>query len=861
MNTYIIDKLFEKYTLYASKLLFKDSTEANENETDESKNNFGLLVKNLSDMDYFLYLSKGDIETSKAILIKCESKYTELNPYYIKLKNESDLSYYELRISNHLSIIEKNNIDTDLSLLEIKKFHSIYSEELDYYLNCYHKYDSSSEILYNRLSILFMLFSTIIRLIKIDQSLEITDQNVNEYYLNNFLVSNGFLLYNNIDYHKKKIFTKHIIEYHNSRGSLSNIKNIVDVLVDNNSDIYEYYLMYDESIDKYSFIKVKPGETFAKVINENRNNREENFDYITSMDPSWIATESDLKNKNIKFAKTKYFSISYSSDLSSSFFELSLLLNNSKRVKELFGEIYKIDINGFDNGIEIVDYLLLINLMSFRVSGYKIDDIKLLKLNENFDNFVYIPKSWCNNKIHKQNSRQNLITTSINDINHIEDTYNNIYEIKKQSTMDMSLTPIDKIRELKKNLKDNYEVEYKYYEQNSNYISVYSYLTSKYPSVSNILEEEDLSLLSKNYLDYVNDLERILMTYGQSAFKFKEIYSNLYLPKIKEVINYFKSLNSYLIDFSTTLSIEKESKLDIISDSHSISGIVMISNKNSFIGSNSGNIDYNQDSDFINKEFIVDDEIDMMNEIINSDKFDEKNIIKNGNVKVVEYPINIKNKEKLLYSSFSSYMPFITDYSDVFDKNKRLNDIISNNRFFYFNGSVIDFFGQEGSYKKLREKYGLSYFDFKNKVSNILLKHNGIYGSVNNVIGIEKNDFIYDKNRKLPFLKKPYLFKRMNNKVEPGDILYRKLLDNTQYTDVVSVYEFNKSTNKFEHNPYYTDKYRSINYSYKLDKEYTKKYSGLRSFKEFINNVKDRKNNEIQEDNVIGSIPIPDYNN
>ena len=37
MNTYIIDNLFEKFTLYSSNLLFKDSAEADKNETEDSK--------------------------------------------------------------------------------------------------------------------------------------------------------------------------------------------------------------------------------------------------------------------------------------------------------------------------------------------------------------------------------------------------------------------------------------------------------------------------------------------------------------------------------------------------------------------------------------------------------------------------------------------------------------------------------------------------------------------------------------------------------------------------------------------------------------------------------------------------------
>lgn len=871
MNTYLIDTLFEKYTLYSASLTFKDNSEADANETDKSKENFKNLVIKLSENNYFLYMSSGDVENANLVLNECEKDYKELNKYYIRLKEISNLSYYELRTIPHLSIIETINEKQNLTTFEKKEFVSLYKEELEYSSISNYRYDFCNEILYNKLTIIFILFSTILRIIKLKQSLEITDQNINEYYLNNFLVSNGFLLFNNIDYQKKKVFTKHIIEFHNNKGNLKNIKNIVDILVERDSDIYEYYLFYDENTDDYSFLKVKVDETFIKVFNENRINREVLFGYIVDQDPSWMASKEDLKSKNIKFIKTKYFSINYSTDLSSSLFELSLLSNKLKRYRDVYGEIFKFDIEGFSNNVEMTDYLLYLNLLSFRISGYKVEDIALISANEDLDKFIQIPKNWEFQDTYNKKSAQDIITDSIKEISDINIKFDDIINIKKGLSIDQSLTSIDKFRELRNSINNSYSSLYRPIIKDNTKTSTYYYLIAKYPIMQSFIDEEDVSILNKTFLNAVDVLENILMLYGQSAFKFKDIYSSLYLPKVKEIINFFKSLNSFLLDFDTTLSIDKENKLDILGDSFSSTGIIKITNRDYSIGINSGDSDYNKENNFINKEFIVDEEVDLMNKLLEKDdiivsedfgfkKYQDINISK-----VSEYPIPKENRQNLLYTSFSKILPLINNYTSIFDTNDRLESIIEDNQKLYLNGSVIDFFGQEGNYKNIREKYGLSYFEFKDRVTNILLKYSSIFGSVQNKLGIKKEDYLFNSNNAtnhIPFLKKPFLFKRMSNKVSKSDILYKKMFDNSQYTDVLYVYEFDKIDNMYKENPKYTDKYRSLDRKeYTNSNTHNNKYSGIRNFTSFINNLKD-KNDSIKEENeAIGDISIPDYIN
>lgn len=274
VNTYLIDTLFEKFTKYAGRLIFKDSVAADKEETEESKIFVNQLTKELSEKNYFALLNSGNLDEAEKILEECSKNYTELNSYYINLSKLTGILPYKLRQIGHLNIVASTNIeDLGLSSNDEISFKTLYASELDYFNTAQFRFDFIEETLFNKLVICLLSFSTILRLIKQNQDLYITDQNVSEYYLNNFLVSHGFLYYNNISYDKKKIFTKNIIEFYNGKGSLQCISEIINILNDKEIDIYEYYLFYDSDVDDYFFLKVKPNESFLAVVNEYRSDR------------------------------------------------------------------------------------------------------------------------------------------------------------------------------------------------------------------------------------------------------------------------------------------------------------------------------------------------------------------------------------------------------------------------------------------------------------------------------------------------------------------------------------------------------------------------------------------------------------
>lgn len=872
MNTYIIDILFEKYTKYASSLSFFNQYEMERDETEESKLRYKKYLMDLADNNYFKLMSAGHVDDAKKIIEEIDKKYIEKNPYVEKIKKQTGLSYYEVRTLKNLSLLEILDQEHTLALNEEIMFKEIYNEELEYHYKSFNKPELEAEILFNKISLIFILFSTIINVIKKIQEFSINDNNINEYYLNNFLVSNGFLFYNNLTYDKKRLFTRHIIEYHNNKGSLNVIYDMLNVILGKDVSVFEYYLYYDEEFQRYYFLKVKPTEEFMSVLNTLKNERILRYEQIVSDDPSWTATEDELLERDIKFLKSKYFSIEFSYDMTESLKELSFLTNKVKRYRDLFHKVYDFKIDAFPTKIELLDFMLFLTLMAYKVNNFPIEDIVNIPANENLDRFAYLPK---NNEGQlgddENHTIQNIYINSIKEIENSNLLEEEIIQLKKHNKTDHNLKQFDKIKELKRYYSNSYLAVYRPCLRQIGNISIYTYLTNKYSFLEAYLTENDPAVLQDTFLDFINTLEKILLLYGQSTLKFKDIYSSLYLPKVMEIINFFKSLNAKLLTYNNTFSIDKTNRLDIFSDDYTTTGIVRLSNRDLNLNTNSGNDEYKPEKDFINKENIVDNELDLINKLLNTNKdeitedsFGKDTITSKDDISsyktsiVDEYPYPATYKEKLLFTSFNNYLPFIDNFSNIYDTDKRLDEILKSDDTLYLNGKVIDFYGQDGSFKKLKDKHKLSPSEFKKQVSSIAKKYSFIFGNILNNSSLKKEDYIYNNNARLPFLKKPYLLRRVNNKVSKEDLLLRKMYDNTFYTDAIHIYKHNKTTDKFDHVPEHTDKYRSL--IKKNPPKYTQddllKYSGQRTFTKFIDRIKQERKEKEDEENFIGTIPV-----
>lgn len=855
METYLIDSLFEKYSNYSVNLYFKDSVEAENNETEESKLEFQQLIKRLADRGYYSVFSDNE-EKKEEILNDCLKDYTEKNQYYLKLMEISTKDIFTLRNLPHLSILKNEKSSTDLSLNEESEFNKIFKEEIDYFNVAQFRYDFSTNILFSKLSMIFILFSTILRMIKSKQDIHISELNVNEYYLNNFLVSHGFLLYNNIPYDKKRHFCKSLMSFYSKKGSLEVIKNIIEILHDKESTIYEYYLFYDELNYKYYFLKVQPNESFINVVNNLRNEREENFYSITSLDDSWMATEEDLFRNNVRFIKTKYFSIDTYSDVSEAIKEVTFITNKLRKYKDLFGEIYKFSIDGFEEGVELTDFLMFLTLLSLKLNRFDISTIKNLKVVEDTTKYSVIPTMW-ESSIYEPDKRKtlsDLLSESVDEIVKSNSLNKLIEQIKKEEIIDKNKTKIDKIIELKRELKTKYTNTYRPPINDKKTTKTFDYLCDKYNTMKSDLNEEDLSIISQKFTNYLNYLEKVLMSYGQSALKIKDLYSNLYLPKIIEIIKYFKSLNSYLLNFDNTLSIDKENRIDIMSDSTTYTGTIKINNRDKYGSGNIGDEDYKKEE---NSLVVNDFEIDYGNEYLNKSESPTKDeFMKNNECILFDYPNKSSDIGSCLYRSFSFRTPFVTSSTGIFDTEKRIENILKDNSKMFFNNSILDFYGSEGSYKEYREKYNLSYVDFKDKVSNILKKYNWIFGSVINRLGINKEELLYtnDTTKLSPYMKKDYLYRRITNKVIPEDLLYRCYRNRGFYTDVVNIYRYNNETNNYELDEILSSKYRTQTREMENSKNRThpEPHTGVRGVRNFINELKLNKEIEKNENNLIG---------
>lgn len=872
INTRNTDLLFEKYINYSISLSYKDVFEADKNETDKSKEAYKSLLFKLAENGYFDKLKEGDIDRSEEILKDTEENYIEYNEYYKNILENSNSSAYKIRNMRHMDILPIPTTVTNISNSEEVEFKNIFTEELDYYNISYYRYDFASETLYNKIALLFIIFSTILRLIKERQTTNITYTNIDEYYLNNFLVSHGFLYFNNINYDKKKKIVKYIMDYHNEKGSLNAIKSIVDLLNEKDVELFEYYLFYDNSDATYYFLKVKPDEDFRKVFNDLRSDRQMTYNEIVNTDPSWIVTEKELLEKNIKFIKTKYFSINSTSDLSDASRELGFLINKLKKYRDVYGKIYKFDLEGFSNGVELVDYLTFLTLLGMKINGYSIEEIKLIKMNEDLNRFAKIPNNWEYNSKDNPNKELNeLIIESVNEIESHDEYVDELINLKKKKTNHETKTTQDRVREIKKELSNNYKHQYRYATTVSSTPTIYNIIVEKYPITEKYLLEEDLTLLTSQFMNFIDNLEKILMLYGQTSLKFKDIYNNLYLPKVIEIVNFFKSINAYLLNYDNSISLEKENKQDIFGDDEIVTGIIKISNRDRSLSGNSGNPDYIKEENFPNMDLIKDREVDLLKQLVNKvDSLHEEDfgvtevqtsdgLTNHKDTIVKDFPIKPTNMIDLRFTSFSELTPFKSSMNEIEGLDNMLNQISLDKNKYYIDGYVIDFFGQEGTYRELREKYGLSYFEFRDKVKNFMAKYGNEFNVVGNKIGLDQKKLIFTKEEHIPFIKKPFLFRRVSNKVEKGDLLFQSFKNRDDFDGALSVFELNNDSGDYEYRPQYTDKYRSLVKTLppeSLDRRF-EPHTGIRDYNNFIEQLKEQKANEEFERELIGEIPLP----
>lgn len=872
IDTRNTDLLFEKYINYSISLSYKDVFLAEENETDKSKEAYKSLLFKLAENGYFDKLKEGDIDKAEEILKNTEEGYIEYNEYYKNIIDRSNSSAYKVRNLRHMDILPIPANITNMSNSEEVEFKNIYNEELDYYNISYYRYDFSQETLYNKIALLFVIFSTILRLIKERQTTNITYANIDEYYLNNFLVSHGFLYFNNINYDKKKKIVKYIMDYHNEKGSLNAIKSIVDLLNEKDVELFEYYLFYDKLNSKYYFLKVKPAEDFHKILSELRSDRQVGFNEIVDADPSWIATEKDLLNENIKFIKTKYFSINSTSDLSDAARELSFLINKLKKYRDIYGKIYKFDLDGFSSGVELVDYLTFLTLLGMKINGYSTEEIKLIKMNEDLNKFAKVPNNWEYNSNDNQNKElTELLSESVKEIESYNSYIDELISLKKEKTFNSTKSTQDRVRDIKKELNNNYKHQYRYATTVSSTPTIYDIIVEKYPITEKYLLEEDLTLLSSQFMNFIDNLEKILMLYGQSSLKYKDVFNNLYLPKVIEIVNFFKSINAYLLNYDNTLSLEKENKQDIFGDDEIITGIIKISNRDRSLSGNSGNEEYVKEESFANMDLIKDKEVDLLKQLVNKvDSLSEEDF---GSTEVLtsdgltahkdsivkDFPIKPINAIELRFVSFSELSPFTSSMNEIKNIDDMLEQISLDKNKYYIDGYVIDFFGQEGSYRELREKYGLSYFEFRDKVKDFMSKYGNEFNIVGNKIGLDQKKLIFTKEEHIPFIKKPFLFRRVQNKVEKGDLLFQSFKNRDDFDGVLSVFELNNDTGEYEYKPQYTDRYRSLVKTLppeSLDRRF-EPHTGIRDYNNFIEQLKEQKANEEYEKEMIGEIPLP----
>jgi hypothetical protein len=343
--------LFIRLVEFAQSTVIKSDRLIDLHETADTFNNWIIEKENF-------YKNYDPSITLEENILRHESEYQELNSYVIDLVNKANEKngkqingtikphhvrllpdYYLLAWSNSVVISDKIT----------NRYKELLIEEAEYLKNVYYNFQFENSLFYIYLAGFLINMSVIIKIMAEYNYTSITLDLLDSYILNNFLVSNGFFLYDKVPLYKKSKFALNLIKLYRTKGSFENMKLISNLLTENGLKVYSVYLFFDEErwIDDdrpsvvsgyYKFLKVdtEAGETFQYVVSNPslRKQRELNYNDVVDGDNTWKASERDLFEADIKFIKTKYFVIESIRDFKDYSDRLTYLYNNLKYMKD-----------------------------------------------------------------------------------------------------------------------------------------------------------------------------------------------------------------------------------------------------------------------------------------------------------------------------------------------------------------------------------------------------------------------------------------------------------------------------------------------------------------------------------------------
>ncbi len=362
-----------------------------------------------------------------------EIDYVETNPIVLDILLKSKLLSNQLysfltplhvRKSPCLTIIAWDQVGISNSLFY--QFSSFLQDEIEYQQEVFYNPMYESNEIFINLSVFLGVMGAILRVMRKQSFFELTIDSIDYYALDNFMASFGFLLFSKVELSQKSAFCLKLLELYRTKGSFNSLNLINSITANSNLKIYTMFLFFEKDkfllesdyfktflyndkpnlvidyigppnypvlyldgqtrfvtdaiinvskLGYYSFLAVdeQAGETLNSVLNNPVlvQQRKFTFSEITSTDPTWVVTETDLFKNNITLIKSKYIMIQNETDLTLQAVYQNYLSNAVDYLKNNGTDIY--------TGNNYINLYYLIKL-------YCVALLKKSSLNYNFAN-------------------------------------------------------------------------------------------------------------------------------------------------------------------------------------------------------------------------------------------------------------------------------------------------------------------------------------------------------------------------------------------------------------------------------------------------------------------------------------------
>lgn len=338
-------------------LVIKDEEEALKNETAMSLKNSG---------EYISAIKGWNEDTTEYEKKYIQMNYIESNKYYKYLSDVYGIDIIEARFAKDFKILKAtiNTLDKD----EKNIFYDCYNSALLYH-NKVTMTKAFKNQQFNRAFNEFLLFLMTVQRY-LDKKME-NFFNIDSYtkdQLKNAFISNGLDYFDSFPINYQRRTLKKLNDLIRQKGTDNAFKDILDIFSFDNIDIYKYILVksniigedeYGENYKKLYFYKCPYDEKINLT-----DNRSIDYYSITSNDPYWRSTESEIIKEDFNTVNSKYLSVDISMDLLKNTYQLAYffsLLNNLEcidhsKIMSIIGNRDDLTYEDVEKAVTIKDY-------------------------------------------------------------------------------------------------------------------------------------------------------------------------------------------------------------------------------------------------------------------------------------------------------------------------------------------------------------------------------------------------------------------------------------------------------------------------------------------------------------------------